>query len=56
VPPKQEENIEDVKVQEPQKLFQLIEQLELPELCCEERLEIVAQLREMLDIVHEHAP
>jgi len=46
----------DVKVQEPVKLFQLIQQLETPELCFEERLGIASQLREALDTLHEHAP
>ena len=49
----QKENIEVVKVQE---VFQLIERLELPELCFEERLGIAAQLREALGVVQEHAP
>ncbi|HNM36378.1 MAG TPA: hypothetical protein PKI33_04920, partial [Anaerolineales bacterium] len=43
VPSKQEENIEDVKVQMVQdsaKLLLWVERLELPELCYEERLEI----------------
>jgi len=51
-----EEDIEDVKVQEPQKLFQLIERLELPKLCYEERLGIASQLREMVGRMNEHAP
>jgi len=47
--PKQETKDEVVNVQEPTKLFQLIEQLELPELCFQERSEIASQLREVLD-------
>ena len=39
----------DVKVQEPTKVIQLIERLELPELCLEERLGIASQLRVMLE-------
>jgi len=54
--PKQETEDEVVKVQEPTKVFQLIEQLELPELCYEERLDIAGQLREALGRVHERAP
>jgi len=56
VPSKQEENIEDVKVQEPTKLFQLIERLEMPKLCYEERLGIASQLHEMFSKINEHAP
>jgi hypothetical protein len=44
---KQNSENEVVKVQEPEKLFQLIQQLELPELCLDERLEITLQLREL---------
>lgn len=51
--PVKEEDMGDVKVQ---KVFQLIEQLETPELCYEERLGIAGQLRQALDIVHEHPP
>lgn len=53
---KNEETIEDVKVQEPEKLSQLIEQLEVPELWLEERLGIASQLREMFVLEHEHPP
>lgn len=53
---KQEAQNKFVKVQEPIKLFQLIEQLELPELCLEERLGIASQLRETLSNVNEQAP
>lgn len=50
LPPKTEEKKdEDVKVQ---MVFQLIQQLETPELELEERLDIASQLRE----VFEHAP
>jgi site-specific recombinase XerD len=45
-------SMENVKVQ----VVQLIERLELPDLCYEERLGIVGQLREMLGNIHEHAP
>ncbi len=54
--PKQEIEDEVVKVQEPEKLFRLIEKLETPELCLEERLEVVNQLRMTFGNVHEHAP
>lgn len=54
--PKEETKYEVVKVQEPDKLLQLIEQLELPELCLEERLDLASQLREAFGIVNEHAP
>jgi hypothetical protein len=43
-------------VQEPEKLIQLIEQLELPELCFEERLDITLQLRELFGVVQELEP
>ncbi len=53
VPPEVEETIEVVKVQENPstrsgQVFQLIEQLKRPELCFEERLGIVADLRKAL--------
>jgi hypothetical protein len=54
--PKQETEYEVVNVQEPTKLFQLIQQLEMPELCYDKRLSIVCQLREELGAVQEHAP
>jgi len=54
--PAEQKDIEVVKVQEPTKALQLIEQLEVPELCYEERLDVASQLREALGIVHEHAP
>lgn len=44
---------EVVKVQEPEKLIQLIERLELPELCFEERLDLTLQLRELFGAVQE---
>lgn len=47
---------EVVKAQEPKKLIQLIEQLELPELCLEERLVIAFQLRESFGVVQELEP
>jgi hypothetical protein len=43
--PKQKTEDEVVKVQEPIKLFQLKEKLEIPELCYEERVSITSQLR-----------
>ena len=52
VPAEPEETIEDVKVQ----VRQLIQWLEVPQLCDEERLDITSQLREALGVVHEHAP
>jgi len=52
-PIEKEEDIGDVKVQV---VFQLIERLELPELCYEERLGIASQLREAVGRVNEHAP
>jgi hypothetical protein len=54
--PKEEETMGVVKVQEPTILFQLIERLELPDLCYEERLGIVGQLRvALVGTVREHA-
>jgi hypothetical protein len=41
-------------VQEHEKLIQLIEQLELPELCLKERLDIACQLKELLELEYEH--
>jgi len=49
----EEKQDEVVKVQG--ELFQLIAQLELPELCLEERLGIAGQLRSVLGIEQEHA-
>lgn len=46
--PKLETEDEVVKVQEPEKLIQLLKQLELPELCFQERLDIAKQLRKRL--------
>jgi hypothetical protein len=40
-------------VQERVKVLQLIERLELPELCFEERLDITLQLRELFGVVQE---
>lgn len=37
-------------------MFQLIEQLELPQLRHDERLRIVSQLRDALRVPPEHAP
>ncbi|MCI0557768.1 MAG: tyrosine-type recombinase/integrase [Nitrososphaera sp.] len=54
--PKQEIQDEVVNVQEQAKLFQLIEQLELPELCWEARLDIASQLRELFGLVQELEP
>ncbi len=54
--PKQEKEYEVVNVQEPAKVFQLIEQLELPELCLEARLDIASQLRELFGVVQEFEP
>jgi integrase len=51
--PKQKTEDEVVNVQEPAKVLQLIERLELPELCLEERLGITLQLREFLGVVQE---
>jgi len=44
----EEKNIEDVKVHERRKLFLLIQLLEKPELCLDERLEITSRFREVL--------
>jgi len=52
--PSQETDDEVVKVQT--ELFQLIEQLEVPELCFEERLDITLQLRELFGVVQELEP
>jgi site-specific recombinase XerD len=52
--PKLEQEDEVVKVQPD--LFQLIEQLEMPKLCLEERRNIALQLRELFGAVHQHAP
>jgi hypothetical protein len=52
--PKQEAEDEVVKVQEPIILFQLIQQLELPELCLQERLGIASQLRKALSVIEEY--
>jgi len=47
---------EAVKAQGQSQLLELAEQLSQPELCFEERLGIVARLRELLGVVNEHAP
>jgi hypothetical protein len=52
--PKQDAEDEVVKVQT--ELFQLIEQLELPELRSEQRIDIACQLRQLLVTHPEHAP
>ena len=52
----EQKDIEVVKVQEPTKALQLIERLELPELCFEERLDITSQLRELFGAVQELEP
>ena len=46
--PAEPKDMEVVKVQEPEKLIQLIERLELPELCFEQRLDIACQMRAAL--------
>ena len=52
----QKTEYEVVKVQEPEKLIQLIERLEVPELCLEERLDISFRLRELFGAVPESIP
>lgn len=61
--PAKQNDIEVVKVQEPAqaqqscgKVLQLIEQLEIPELCFEERLGITLQLRELFGVMQELEP
>ena len=54
--PAEKKHTEVVKVQEPAKVLQLIEQLEIPELCYEERLDIAIQLRESFGVVQELEP
>jgi len=54
--PKKETKDEVVNVQEPEKLIQFIERLEIPELCLQERLYIASQLREVLNTVQELSP
>lgn len=54
--PKPEQKREDEVVNVQEKVFQLIERLEMPELCFEERLSLAGQLREALGAVQEHAP
>jgi hypothetical protein len=54
--PAKQKDMEVVKVQEPAKVLQLIERLELPELCLEERLDLTLQLRELFGVVQELEP
>lgn len=54
--PAQQKDIEVVKVQVPTKALQLIEQLEMPELGYEERLDITLQLRVLFGVVQERKP
>jgi hypothetical protein len=54
--PRQKTDDEVVKVQEPVKLIRLIEQLEMPKLCLEERLGLTLQLRELFGVVQELEP
>jgi hypothetical protein len=63
--PAKQKDMEVVKVQESdrsiakhsgQELMQLIERLELPELCFEERLDLTLQLRELFGVVQELEP
>jgi hypothetical protein len=58
--PAEQKDIEVVKVQEPAqaqqscgKMLQLIERLEMLELCYEERLDITSQLRELFGCVQQ---
>jgi site-specific recombinase XerD len=53
--PAKQNDIEIVNVQEPEKLIQLIEQLELPELCYEERVSIAIQFRAVFGVTNAHA-
>ena len=54
--PKLDTELEVVKVQEPTKILQLIQQLEAPELCFEARSYIVSQLRDVLinGVLHDY--
>jgi hypothetical protein len=54
--PAKQNDMEVGKVQEPEKLLQLIEQLETPEMCFEERIDIASQLRELFGVVRELEP
>lgn len=54
--PAEQKDFEVVNVQEPEKLTQLIERLEIPELCYEERLDLTLQLRELFGVVQELEP
>jgi hypothetical protein len=51
----QNRETEVVKVQEPKILIQLIEKLEMPKLCLEDRLHIANQLKEIVKIASKHA-
>lgn len=51
--PVKEKDVGDVKVLE---LLQLVERLEMPELCYEERIDVASQLRQALSRVNEHPP
>jgi site-specific recombinase XerD len=54
--PKRETEYEVVNVREQTQVFQLVERLEMPELCFDERLGIVGQLRvALVGTVREHA-
>lgn len=54
--PAEQKDMEIVKVREPAKVLQLIEQSEIPELCFEARLDITLQLRELFGVVQELEP
>jgi site-specific recombinase XerD len=51
-----EDKYEIVNVQERMRAIQLTEQLVLPELCFDERMNIAVQLRQLFGIEQEHAP
>ena len=51
--PVEQKDMEVVKTQEPAKVLQLLEQLEIPELCLEEPWDITCQLREWFGVVQE---
>jgi len=52
--PKQKTEAKIVKVQESAKVFQLIEQLKMPELRLDERIGIAGQLREAFGVIQEY--
>lgn len=54
VPIEKEEDMENAKVQKPEKLFQFIRRMEFPELCYEERLDVAGQLHKMLGMVNKN--